>query len=110
MHVDTGNVRLTCKCRLSDLYILTTHHCFLHQYPGTKLNIRPIPFQFLNNAGDYVLNLTNNQEYVGDTVTSTYLYTIVYFSYFHYVIVTTTFYFLPTIMYINTISLSFTII
>jgi hypothetical protein len=78
VHVDTGNVRLTCKCRLSDLLVYP-HHCFLHQYPGTKLNIRPIPFQFLNNAGDYVLNLTNNQEYVGDTVTSTYLaHTLLY--------------------------------
>lgn len=50
--------------------------CMLTQYPGTPLNIRPIPYQVLENTGDYVINLNNNEEYVGDTVSSTYITTV----------------------------------
>lgn len=38
--------------------------------PGTPLNIRPIPFQALENSGDIVVNLSLDNEFSGDTVSS----------------------------------------
>lgn len=46
--------------------------CMLTQWPGIALNYRPIPNQVLENSGDIVINLNNAEEYVGDTVSSTY--------------------------------------
>jgi hypothetical protein len=36
--------------------------------PGIPLNIRPIPFQALQNSGDIVVNLSLDNELTGDTV------------------------------------------
>ena len=35
---------------------------------------RPIPYQFLENSGDYIRNLNNNEEFDGDTVSNTALF------------------------------------
>jgi len=34
---------------------------------------RPIPFQFLDSSGDFVRNLNNNEEFVGETISSALL-------------------------------------
>ena len=42
----------------------------LSSIPGIPLNIRPIPVQLLENSGDYVVNLSLDNEFYGDTVSS----------------------------------------
>lgn len=39
---------------------------------------RPIPYQYLQNARDYVLNLTNDQTFDGDTISDAALYFLSY--------------------------------
>jgi hypothetical protein len=42
----------------------------LTEVPGIPLNMRPIPYQALENSGDVVLNLSLDQEFTGETVSS----------------------------------------
>ena len=51
----------------------------LSSFPGVTLNIRPIPYQYLENAQDYVLNLSLDNEFSGDTVPSEALVVIAVF-------------------------------
>lgn len=44
--------------------------CMLTQYPGIPVNMRPIPFQYLENSAEYALNQVNAAEYTGDTVSN----------------------------------------
>jgi hypothetical protein len=42
----------------------------LTEVPGIPLNIRPIPYQDLENSGDVVINLSLDEEFAGETVSS----------------------------------------
>jgi hypothetical protein len=42
----------------------------LTDVPGIPLNIRPIPYQALDNVEDLVINLSLDQQFTGDTVSS----------------------------------------
>jgi hypothetical protein len=54
---------LCCVCGGVIIAVLT-------EVPGIPLNIRPIPYQALENSGDVVVNLSLDEEFSGETVSS----------------------------------------